>query len=761
MKERFRIHPWKVLEDRLEADDIRFSESLMSLGNGYMGLRGNFEEDYSGDTHRGTYLGGVWFPDKTRVGWWKNGYPRYFGKVINAVNLIGLHIKVNGQVIDLANMPVLHFARALDMRRGVLVRESAVQCKEGAVHLRFERFVSMRDMHCLALSCAVRPEFEADIDIVSYLDGRVRNEDSNYDETFWQQLDSGAGQEIAHVTMRTRENPFGTPRFTVSAAFAAETNMAFARPEQKEGYAAQHWRASVKKGEEAALCKLVSVYTDRDMPAEEVPVAAQRHAAELKQTGYREALSRHEQAWQEKWSACDVTIQGDDEAQQGIRFNLFHLLSTYTGDDARLNIGPKGFTGEKYGGATYWDTEAFCFPVYMAVAGEQTARQLLLYRHGQLKEAYENARQQGLPGALYPMVTFTGIECHNEWEITFMELHRNAAIAHAIFNYTTYTGDFSYIQHEGLEVLLGIARFWAGRVHFSERRQRYMLHGVTGPNEYENNVNNNWYTNRMAAWCLTFCVQAVRLAGDQRQKELGVTEQEIERFKDIAERMYYAVDEQRGIFVQHDTFLDKELCSADSLPREDRPLNQHWSWDRILRSCFIKQADVLQGLYMLNHLYDKDTKRRNFEFYEPMTVHESSLSPCVHAVLAAELGMEDKAVEMYRRTARLDLDNVNNDTADGLHITSMSGGWLSIAQGFAGMRTAEGLSFAPMLPGGWQQYSFRFLYRGRVVLIAVQKDRVILNLESGEPLGLTVWGKDITLKDRAEVMKKDCLPLLG
>ncbi len=761
MKERFQIHPWKVMEDRLEMGDIRFSESLMSLGNGYMGLRGNFEEDYSGDTHRGTYLGGVWFPDKTRVGWWKNGYPRYFGKVINAVNLIGLHIKVNGQTIDLAKMPVLRFARALDMRRGVLAREAAVQCKEGAVHLRFERFVSMRDTHCLALSCAVRPEFQADIDIVPYLDGRVRNEDSNYDETFWQQMDSGAGREIAHVTARTKENPFGTPRFTVSAAFACETDMALEMSEHQEGYAAQHWRAAVKKGEEAALCKLVSVYTDRDMPAEDVPMAAQRHAAEIKRLGYRKALSQHEQAWWEKWSACDVTIQGDDEAQQGIRFNLFHLLSTYTGDDARLNIGPKGFTGEKYGGATYWDTEAFCFPVYMAVSGEQTAKQLLLYRHGQLKEAYENARQQGLPGALYPMVTFTGIECHNEWEITFMELHRNAAIAHAIFNYTAYTGDFSYIKNEGLEVLLGIARFWAGRVHFSDRQQRYMIHGVTGPNEYENNVNNNWYTNRMAAWCLTFCAQAVHLAGDQRQKEMGVTEEEIERFRDIAERMYYAVDEQRGIFVQHDTFLDKELRPADSLPKEDRPLNQHWSWDRILRSCFIKQADVLQGLYMLNHLYDKDTKRRNFEFYEPMTVHESSLSPCVHAVLAAELGMEDKAVEMYRRTARLDLDNVNNDTGDGLHITSMSGGWLSIAQGFAGMRTAEGLSFSPMVPEGWTQYSFRFLYRGRAVLIAVQKDRVILSLESGDPLGLTVWGKDITLKDRAEVMKKDCLPLLG
>lgn len=753
MKERFQIHPWKVIEKAFEPGDIRFSESLLSLGNGYMGLRGNFEEDYSGDTHRGTYLGGVWFPDKTRVGWWKNGYPRYFGKVINAVNMIGLHIRVNGQTIDANALPVLGFARELDMRRGVLTRAMAVQCPEGPVQLSFERFVSMKDAHLLALRCTVTPSFDAEVEIVPYLDGCVRNEDSNYDENFWQQLDGDAGQETAFVTMRTKENPFGTPRFTVAAAFAAETAMVFQNAEHHECYAAQHWHMKVMAGREAALCKMVSVYTDRDIKAENVKEAARQHARTLLSLGYKEALLQHEKAWREKWAACDVVIEGDDEAQQGIRFNLFHLLSTYTGEDARLNIGPKGFTGEKYGGATYWDTEAFCFPVYMAVAGEKTARQLLLYRHGQLKEAYENARQQGLPGALYPMVTFTGIECHNEWEITFMELHRNAAIAHAIFNYTTYTGDFSYLTNEGLEVLLGIARFWAGRVHWCESRRRYMIHGVTGPNEYENNVNNNWYTNRMAAWCLNFFAQAAALAGDARRNELGVTDAEIERFKDIAEKMYYAVDEERGIFVQHDTFMDKELRAADTLPESDRPLNQHWSWDRILRSCFIKQADVLQGMYMLGHLYDKETKRRNFAFYEPMTVHESSLSPCVHAILAAELGLRDKAVDMYRRTARLDLDNVNNDTADGLHITSMSGGWLSIAQGFAGMRTAEGLSFAPMLPEGWQSYSFRFQYRGRVVLITVRKDRVLLKLESGGPLGLTVWGQEITLKDTAEVLK--------
>ena len=442
-----------------------------------------------------------------------------------------------------------------------------------------------------------------------------------------------------------------------------------------------------------------------------------------------------------------MTIQGDDAAQQGIRFNLFQLLSTYSGDDARLNIGPKGFTGEKYGGATYWDTEAYCLPVYMAIAGEDVARQLLLYRWLQLDGAYHNARQQGLKGALYPMVTFTGVECHNEWEITFEEIHRNGAIAHAIFNYATYTGDMDYMLREGLDVLCGVARFYTDRVHFSKRHGKYMIHGVTGPNEYENNVNNNWYTNRIAAWSIGLFVTQARRASQNRRRELGITEEELAHMVDVVEKMYYPEDAELGIFVQHDTFLDKDLMPASDIPAGERPINQHWSWDHILRSCFIKQADVLQGLYFLNHLYDVETIRRNFDFYEPMTVHESSLSPCVHSILAAQLGYHEKAVEMYQRTARLDLDNINNDTDDGLHITSMAGSWLAMAHGFAGMRTTDGLSLSPFLPAAWQGYAFQFHYRGRVIRVSVQPGKALVELLEGKPLKMNLCGQEQTLSD--------------
>ena len=744
----FDIHPWKVVETSLDKEHMRLSESLTSIGNGYMGMRGNFEEDYSGDTHLGTYIGGVWFPDKTRVGWWKNGYPQYFGKVINAVRMNGIHVEVDGVNLDLNRCEVTDFTRELDLQNGLFQRRFTVKLPGGTVDVRAERFVSLAEKELLCIRYSVTPSFAARVVMRPYLDANVRDLGSNYEETFWDMLCEEEGEDGVAVLTKTKENPFGTPRFAVSAAMSCwAENLEMDKREMRSGYVESVYAGTVEAGETATLEKYVLCFTSRDYEQKVLTTMALRAASHARERGYEELRAAHTSAWRERWAGCDVTIEGDDAAQQGIRFNLFQLLSTYSGDDARLNIGPKGFTGEKYGGATYWDTEAYCLPVYMAIAGQDVAKQLLLYRWLQLDGAYENARQQGLKGALYPMVTFNGIECHNEWEITFEEIHRNGAIAHAIFNYATYTGDTAYMVHEGLDVLCGIARFYTDRVHFSKRAQKYMIHGVTGPNEYENNVNNNWYTNRIAARSIGLFVTQARRASKERLDKLGVTPEELAHMLDVVERMYYPEDAQLGIFVQHDTFLDKDLMPASDIPAQERPINQHWSWDHILRSCFIKQADVLQGLYFLNHLYDEDTIRRNFDFYEPMTVHESSLSPCVHSILAAQLGYHDKAVEMYERTARLDLDNINNDTADGLHITSMAGSWLAIAHGFAGMRTTDGLSLKPFLPEAWKGYAFQFHYRGRVIRVSVRPGEARVELLEGQPLTLTLCGQEMRLGD--------------
>ena len=735
------VSPWTLRSTKLEKEHKRLQESLTSLGNGYMGMRGNFEETYSADSHLGTYIAGVWFPDKTRVGWWKNGYPKYFGKAINALNFSKVKIFVDGQEVDLAKNDVADFSVELDMQHGVLRRSFTV------FGVRFDvcKFLSVAQKELAVIRWeAVSVDGKThQVRIDSIIDADVKNEDSNYEEKFWQVLDKGVSDDRSYIATQTVANPFGVEQFIVNAEQTFAGSFKALGGSQTDWQVSNSFEAEVG-GTPETFEKRVIVTTSRDYQGLEAVKAAGRALSEkVAGVAFETLLDAHKAGWLHRWEIADVVIEGSDEAQQGIRFNLFQLFSTYYGEDARLNIGPKGFTGEKYGGATYWDTEAYAVPLYLALAEPEVTRNLLQYRRNQLPQAQHNAREQGLAGALYPMVTFTGIECHNEWEITFEEIHRNGAIPYAIYNYTNYTGDESYLAKEGLEVLVEVSRFWADRVHFSKRNGKYMIHGVTGPNEYENNINNNWYTNTLAAWVLDYTREAL---AKYLRPDLNVSAAELEKWADISANMYRSHDEELGVFVQHDGFLDKDIRPVSALSPDDLPLNQKWSWDKILRSPFIKQADVLQGIYFFGDRFNIDEKRRNFDFYEPMTVHESSLSPCIHAILAAELGKEEKAVEMYQRTARLDLDNYNNDTEDGLHITSMTGSWLAIVQGFAQMKTWGGkLSFAPFLPSAWTGYAFHINYRGRLIKVAVGKENVVFTLLKGEPLDLQVYGKDITL----------------
>lgn len=754
-KRLFEVDPWKIKTNVLDVKNRRLQESITSLGNGYMGMRGNFEESYGADHHQGTYIAGVWFPDKTRVGWWKNGYPEYFGKVINATNFIAMDIFVNQTQLDLSVAKLEEFYLELDMKNGVLTRSFVIDVEGSVLKFNFKRFLSIVDrrMCYIDLDIEYLSGVGADIKIISRQDAHVLNEDSNYDELFWDHIDSRVSKDESCLTVRTIPNDFGIEQFSVTSAQSHVTNMEYKESRAGDLFVEDEYgiclNADVNK---AHMTKYVSVITSRDVEeSNQLDVA--HDVLISNKISFVEAMELQSQAWKNRWDLCDIKIDGDDEAQQGIRFNLFQLFQTYYGEDDRLNIGPKGFTGEKYGGATYWDTEAYAVPLYLALADPEVSLNLLKYRYNQLPQAKHNARQQGLAGALYPMVTFTGVECHNEWEITFEEIHRNGAIPYAIYNYTNYTGDESYIKNEGMEVLVEVARFWADRVHFSKRNNMYMIHGVTGPNEYENNVNNNWYTNTLAAWVLQYTHDSyIKYQNDTKVK---VEDDELDSWERIYNNMYLPYDEEMGVFVQHDTFLDKDIMKVSDLDPKNLPLNQNWSWDKILRSCFIKQADVLQGIYFFDNKYTIEQKKRNFDFYEPMCVHESSLSPCIHSIIASEIGEHDKAYEMYQRTARLDLDNYNNDTKDGLHITSMTGSWLAIVQGFAQMKTFDNkLSFAPFLPEKWDSYSFRINYRGRLLELKVDCNNTYIKLVSGNPLEMEIYGDKILLSDKQVVSIK-------
>lgn len=763
MKQYLKINEWSIIEESFDPTTHEISESIFSIGNGFMGQRANFEERYSGSSLQGSYMAGVYYPDKTRVGWWKNGYPEYFAKVLNSTNWIGVDVFINGIELDLAKCKVSDFVRELNMKEGTLSRRFKAELADGKqIQVDALRFVSMARHEIGAIRYAVTPlNFSGTIRLVPYLDGDVQNKDSNYDEKFWLEVEKATAADLSYLTLKTKKLDFHVTSVMAFDIFKDGNKLDLSPSlQEREKFVSSEVVIEAAAGEQVTLYKYVANVTSRNHGLGQLVEVGKKLLAEAKEAGFDTLLREQVDTWAAKWRESDIIIEGDVSAQQAIRFNIFQLNQTYTGDDDRLNIGPKGFTGEKYGGSTYWDTEAYCLPFYLSTADSSIARNLLIYRYKHLEKAKENARKLGFTkGALYPMVTMNGEECHNEWEITFEEVHRNGAIAYAIYNYVNYTGDKSYLGQYGLEVLVEISRFWEERVNFSQDKGQYVMLGITGPNEYENNVNNNWYTNRIATWTMEYTQKVMSYLKEHENArylelidKLELKDEEVAKWNDIIGNMYYPYDEERGVFLQQDGFLDKELIPVKDLKPEDLPLNQNWSWDRILRSCFIKQADVLQGIYFLGDQFDLETKKRNFDFYEPLTVHESSLSPCLHNIIACELGYQEKAYEMYLRTARLDLDNYNNDTEDGLHITSMAGTWMSVVEGFGGLKVKDdALQLHPFVPSHWTSFSFKVMFRGARLNVSVTEDSITVTNETDTPAAIVIYDRSYTVSGLGEV----------
>jgi maltose phosphorylase len=751
---------WSIIEEGFDADRVKSSESLFSIGNGAMGQRANFEESYSGHTFQGSYIAGIYYPDKTKVGWWKNGYPEYFAKVLNAPNWIGIDVTINNEHLDLAKCEVKNFRRELNMKEGWYNRSFEAVLQNGTeVSVDVRRFLSLVNDELGVIKYDITPlNGDATIIFAPYIDAGVKNEDANWEEKFWEPLNVQHSDNKAFVTARTFKTHFNVATY-MHNSIMLNGNTQQVSPSNVEADKDKvrfTYNVNVAKGETASIIKFGGYTVSLNHDNNNLVNAAAEVIASAKAKGYDGLLDEQKQAWANIWEMADITIQGDVKAQQGIRFNIFQLNQTYLGKDARLNIGPKGFTGEKYGGSTYWDTEAYCIPFYMATKDQQVARNLLTYRHNQLGKAIENAEKLGFKNgaALYPMVTMNGEECHNEWEITFEEIHRNGAIAFAIYNYYRFTGDYSYIPEKGLEVLIGIARFWHQRATFSTNHNKYVILGVTGPNEYENNVNNNFYTNYIAKWCIDYAAEQINKVRDEYAAEhsriMGITNldaAEIAEWKKVADNMYFPYSDEHGVYLQQDGFLDKELVKVSDLDKSQRPINQKWSWDRILRSPYIKQADVLQGFYFFEDHFTREELEKHFDFYEPFTVHESSLSPCVHSIQAATLGRMEQAYTFYLRTSRLDLDDYNKEVEEGLHITSMAGTWMSIVEGFGGMRVKnDTLHFEPRIPEQWKGYSFKINFRNQILKVSVQAGETNFTLEGDKDLTVYVNGKAVSVE---------------
>ncbi|QWX83208.1 glycoside hydrolase family 65 protein [Cellulophaga sp. HaHaR_3_176] len=752
-------NPWSIIEEGFDSENVKSSESLFSIGNGAMGQRANFEETYSGNTFQGSYIAGVYYPDKTRVGWWKNGYPEYFAKVLNAPSWIGIKIQISGEVLDLNTCKsISNYKRELNMKEGWYQRSfNTILQNDIEIQVKATRFLSLNINEIGAIKYQViLVNADAEILFEPFLDSSIQNEDSNWDDKFWNTTSISSDGNQAFIEAHTMKTEFATCTFMQSQVLYNNKILDKNPSEVKEELVIKHqYTQKVKKGETIALYKFGGYTVDRNHDKGDLLKAAKTVLKKTTDLGFDALLEKQKLAWAKIWEMSDITIDGDVKAQQGIRFNIFQLNQTYLGTDSRLNIGPKGFTGEKYGGSTYWDTEAYCIPFYMATKDRNVARNLLEYRYNHLEKAIENAQKLGFSNgaALYPMVTMNGEECHNEWEITFEEIHRNGAIAFAIYNYYRYTGDYTYIPEMGLEVLIGISRFWHQRATFSTQKDKYVILGVTGPNEYENNVNNNWYTNYLAKWCINYTLEELDKVKDGYSEDYDrivgaakLSDIETDDWKKVADGMYFPYSKEHDVFLQQDGFLDKELITVADLPKLDRPINQKWSWDRILRSPYIKQADTLQGFYLFEDHFSIDELEKHFDFYEPFTVHESSLSPCVHSIQAAKLNRMEQAYEFYLRTSRLDLDDYNKEVEEGLHITSMAGTWMSIVEGFGGMRIVDDkLSFTPKIPKQWSAYSFKINFRDRILKVIVSQNETKFELEGKDETSIRVHGKRVVI----------------
>ena len=739
MNKYLQTDPWCIVEEGFHENKQLASESIFSLGNGQIGQRANFEEYYSGETMLGSYIAGIYYPERAEYGNWKNGYSDTNDKIVNAPNWTVISVRLNDDRLDLADWDVKNFRRTLNMREGFLERTfEATNFKGHRIQVNVRRFLSMAETEIGAISYTVKSlNFEGRISFLPLIDGDVRNKITNYDEPFWNVLQTKTAQDVSHLWAQTRRMDFHVCG-ALTYSFYKNNELLNVNPTkiEKEKVAGFSVVTDIRIGDTVCLNKYVAIISSLNHPREELTQRACSMALNAKKKGWNQLFEDHVNVWKEKWLQSDIIIDSDIAAQQAIRYNIFQLNQTYNGNDARLNISPKGFTGEKYSGATRWDTEAVCIPFYLCTSPQSVSKNLLLYRFRHLGKAIQNAEKLGFTNgaALFPIATFNGNESYNEWESTFEEVHRNGIIAYAIYNYIRYTGDENYLAEYGLRVLIAISRFWSQRVSVSTEKKKYVILGVTGPNIYENNVNNNWFTNYMAVWCLKFTIESIEKvkksnfhAFEDLSQEIKFSGDEIFRWKDIIQNIYLPVNKELGIFMQQDGFLNKTIMPAAEIPDTQRPIIQHWSWDRILRSCFLKQADVVLGLYFFEDHFDKGTIKRNFDFYEPLTVHESSLSPCTHSIVASAVGDRQKAYELYLQTARLDLDDYNNEVADGLHITSMAGTWLAIIQGFAGMRVKDDkLHFTPQIPDKWNAYAFNIRFRGNQLNVRIEKNRTVI-----------------------------------
>ncbi len=760
------VDPWVVAEEGFGPARARVSESVFSLANEFMGVRGYFEEGYSGDHLQGSYFGGLYENQPV-------GHPQVFkgfvtreNFIVNAVDWLYVRIAVDGETLDLAASRFEDFVRRVDMRRGVLERSLTWETGSGKrLRVRFERFLSMADRHLACQRVTVEPMgWSGEVAFRSGLDFDVAHElaagwdmrnvtgsdRSGPRHTFWEVLRKAHADGLWAIEGKTKTTDF--------AAFSGFRLRFEGPPEvrsvEEERFVGCEFSLPVCDGRAAGFEKIVVNFWERPdvLSAEEVWDRGMALAREHADATFESALADHTAYWDRKWTDLDIEIDGPADLQQGIRFELFQIHMTYHGGDDRLAIPSKGLTAEVYSGWAFWVVETYVQHM-MIFTDPEASRKLLGFRYRGLPAAIERARQVDCRGARYPFCTIDGPESCATWQHADMEIHVGEGIYRAIQLYALHADDTDFLYREGIEMLLEISRFYASRGGWSPVRGDFGFYGVMGPDEYHTVVNHNCYTNWMGKKCFEYTLEVVGEMERKAPELLAAVKEKVDldpgepdEWRRMADKMRIPRDPETGVCEQHEGYFDLPEVDVQAIGPDEVPIYNTWAYERILRTSMVKQADVLLLPVWFAHEWTYEEKRANYDFYEPRTIHESSFSPSIHMVLAAELGRKEQADEFFRYMVRLDLDNYHRNTAQGLHMTPKSGSWMCVTYGYAGMRTDRAvLSFLPTIPDDWSAYRFRIVYRGAVVEVRVDRQGATFRVVRGPDVPAEVYGEPVTV----------------
>ncbi len=744
----FPVEPWCLREKSLDVEVFAQSESLFALSNGHIGLRGNLDE---GEPHAlpGSYLNGVYEQRSLPYAEAGYGYPESGQTVINVTNGKIIRLLVDDEPFDVRYGTLRAHERQLDFRDGVLRRTAEWESPaHQAIKVSSTRLVSFTHRAIVAIAYEVTPvDSEAQVTLQSELIANEAMPSASDDPRAAAELESplqaelhahiGQGVELVHSTRRSG--------LTVAAGMFNEVTA----PTDTQIVSDSHddWgrvtmTATLAAGQTLRLVKLVGYgwSAERSAPAVRDQVMAGLAAAHAH--GWDKLVADQRAYLDRFWESADVEVEGDTEVQQAVRFALFHLVQTSARAERRA-IPAKGLTGPGYDGHTFWDSESFVLPVLTYTAHE-CACDALYWRHQTIPMAKERAAQLGLEGAAFPWRTIHGEECSGYWPAGTAAFHIGADIAGAVGRAIATSADETFEREVGLEILVETARLWRSLGHY-DLQGNFRIDGVTGPDEYSAIADNNVYTNLMAQ-------QNLRLAADvagrhaDREIDLGFDADEVAGWSAAADAMYVPYDDDLGVHPQADGFTKHETWDFEGTSAEQYPLLLHFPYFDLYRKQVVKQADLVLALYLRGDAFTAEQKQADFDYYEPLTVRDSSLSACIQSVMAAEVGYLSLGYDYMREAALMDLDDVEHNTRDGLHMASLAGTWISLVAGFGGMRDHGGtLRFRPRLPDGLTRLAFSLTSRGQRVRVELAEGNASYRLVAGDSLEVCHEDEPLTL----------------